>query len=216
MRNDLYQLEIKEAELASRFTDEFPALVAVRDEIKNAKTPLSKEEQRRTQSTTTINTVHNQIKLTLLTEDANIEGLTAQKLALERQQKELRDRVHVLNENEVQVAKLEQEVTLCKANYATYSEKSEQSRIDNALQNERITNVNVIQPASLVASPVSPHKAAVLAVGILSGLVLAIGAALLAEHLDPTLKTPAEVEDRLALPVLMAIPRVSQRHTVLN
>ena len=64
MRQDLYQLEIREAELASRFTDEFPALVAVREQIKTAKAPLTKEEQRRTQSTTTVNSVHNQIKLT--------------------------------------------------------------------------------------------------------------------------------------------------------
>jgi uncharacterized protein involved in exopolysaccharide biosynthesis len=216
MRQDLYQLEIREAELASRFTDEFPALVAVRDQIKNAKTPLTKEEQRRTQSTTTINSIHNQIKLTLLTEDANIESLTAQKVALDNQLSQLRERVHVLNENEPQIAKLEQEVALCKSNYATYCEKAEQTRIDNALQSERITNVNVIQPANLVASPISPHKAAVLAIGLLSGLVLGIGAALLAEHLDPTLKTRADVENRLSLPVLMAIPRVSQRHTILN
>jgi capsular polysaccharide biosynthesis protein len=65
-------------------------------------------------------------------------------------------------------------------------------------------------------SPVSPHKAAVLAIGLLSGLVLGIGAALLAEHLDPTLKSRADVEHRLSLPVLMAIPRVSQRHAILN
>jgi capsular polysaccharide biosynthesis protein len=63
---------------------------------------------------------------------------------------------------------------------------------------------------------VSPHKTGVLAVGLLSGLVLGIGAALLAEHLDPTLKTRADVEDRLGLPVLVSIPRVSQRHTILN
>jgi polysaccharide biosynthesis protein PslE len=216
MRHALYQLEIREAELASRFADEFPPLVAVREQIKSAKSPLSKEEQRRTQSTTSVNSVHNQAQLNLLTEDAKVKSLDAQTLVLNRQLKELRERVQLLNENEPQIAKLEQEVALCKANYVMYCEKSEQSRIDNALQNERITNLNVIQPANLVASPVSPHKPVVLAMGILSGLVLGIGAALLAESLDPSLKKSADVENRLALPVLMAIPRVSQRHTVLN
>jgi polysaccharide biosynthesis protein PslE len=216
MRKDLYQLEIREAELASRFTDEFPALVAVREQIKNAKDPLSKEEQRRTQSTTSVNSVHNQIHLSLLAEDSNAESLDAQTLALKDQLSQLRERVQSLNENEPQIAHLEQEVELCKANYKTYCEKSEQSRIDNALQNERITNVNVIQPASLVLKPVSPRKTSVLALGLMCGLVLSFGAALLAEYLDPSLKTPADVENRLALPVLVAIPRVAQRHTILN
>ena len=216
MRQDLYQLEIREAELASRFTDVFPALVAVREQISTAKGPLGKEDQRRTQSTTTLNSTHSQIKLTVLTENAGIDSLNAQKRALDEQLAQLRSRVRELNDKEPQIAKLEQEVALCKSNYQIYSEKSEQSRIDNALQNERITNVNVIQPASFAASPISPHKASVLAAGLLCGVVLGIGAALFAERCDSSLKTPADVEDRLSLPVLVAIPRVSPRHSVLN
>lgn len=216
MRQDLYHLEIREAELASRFTDQFPALVAVREQIRAAKDPLMKEDKRRTQSTTTVNAVHNQIHLNLLTESSNVASLEAQTSELSQQLTQLRQRVRSLNDNEPQIDKLEQEVALCKANYATYCEKSEQSRIDNALQNERFTNVNVIQPATLVMSPVSPHKAKVLLIGVLGGLVLGIGAAFLAEQLDPSLKTTADVEDRLALPVLMAIPRVAQRHTILT
>jgi polysaccharide biosynthesis protein PslE len=216
MRQDLYLLEIREAELASRFTDAFPALVAVREQIRAAVGPLKKEEQRRTQTTTTVNSVHNQLQLNLLTENANVESLGAQTLALNEQLSQLRKRVRLLNEHEPQIAKLEQELALYKANYTTYCEKSEESRIDRALQNERITNVNVVQPASLVASPVSPRKGTVLVLGIVSGLVLGVAAALLADRLDPSLKTATEVENQLSLPVLVAIPRVSQRHTVLR
>jgi uncharacterized protein involved in exopolysaccharide biosynthesis len=151
-----------------------------------------------------------------LTEDSNIESFDAQTLVLNKQLKELRERVQLLNDSEPQIAKLEQEVALCKANYVMYSQKLEQSRIVNALQDERITNLNVIQPASLDATPVSPNKTNVLALGVLSGLMLGIAVALLAEYLDPSLKTSADVEHRLSLPVLVAIPRVSQRHTVLN
>src|SRR5262249_49011352 len=154
-----------EAELASRFADAFPPLVAVRDQIKNAKEPLSKEDRRRTQSTTTVNSVHSQIHLNLLTEDSNIESFDAQTLVLNRQLNDLRERVRLLNENEPQIAKLEQEVALCKANYVMYSEKSEQSRVVNALQNDKINNLNVIQPASLISTPVSPNKTSVLALG---------------------------------------------------
>jgi uncharacterized protein involved in exopolysaccharide biosynthesis len=152
----------------------------------------------------------------LLTEESNLASLEAESKSLDKQLAQLHDRARLLNEHEVKIANLEQEVTLCNTNYATYCEKSEQSRIDAALQNERITNVNVIQPANLVAKPISPQKSLILALGILGGLALGIGVALLAERLDPTLKTPGDVEGRLALPVLLTVPRVPQRHAVLS
>jgi len=150
MRHELYQLEIREAELASRFNDEFPALVAVRAQIAAAKKPLSKEEPRRAQQTTSLNLVRDQLNVNLLTEESSAASLEAETKSLETQLVQLHDRARNLNQHEWKIANLEQEVALCKANYTTYSEKSEQSRIDAALQSERITNVNVIQPANLI------------------------------------------------------------------
>lgn len=216
MRSELYQLEVKEAELSSRFQDGFPALVAVRAQIAAAKKPLHDEEYRRTQQTTGVNQVHAQLQVGLLTEESNLASLQAETKTLDKQLAQLHDRARLLNEHEVKIANLEQEVALCNTNYATYSEKSEQSRIDAALQNERITNVNVIQPANLVAKPISPQKSFILALGVFGGIALGIGVALLAERLDPTLKSPTDVEDRLALPVLLTVPRVPKRHTVLS
>jgi len=216
MRSELYALEVKEAELSSRFQDSFPALVAVRAQLAAAKKPLANEEYRRTQKTTGVNQVRDQLQVGLLTEESNLASLEAESKSLDGQLAQLRSRTRLLNEHEVQIANLEQEVALCNTNYATYSEKSEQSRIDAALQNEKITNVNVIQPANLVAKPISPQKSLILALGVFGGIALGIGIALLAERMDPTLKTPTDVEDRLALPVLLSVPRVPKRHTVLS
>jgi uncharacterized protein involved in exopolysaccharide biosynthesis len=216
MRNELYQLEIKEAELASRFNDQFPALVAVRAQIEAAKKPLNKEEHRRTQQTTGVNLVHDQLQVSLLSEESNLASLDAECKSLDNQLAQLGDRARNLNQSELKIANLEQEVSLCKANYATYSEKSEQSRIDAALQNEQITNVNVIQPASLVAKPVSPHKAALLALGLIGGLLLGVGAALVAEYLDPSFEARDGVESRPGLLVRTANRKVADRQAVLN
>jgi uncharacterized protein involved in exopolysaccharide biosynthesis len=216
MRHELYQLEIREAELASRFNNEFPALVAVRAQIEAAKKPLSNEEHRRSQQTTGVNLVRDQLQVSLLSEESSAASLEAETKSLETQLAELHDRARNLNQHEWKIANLEQEVALCKANYTTYSEKSEQTRIDAALQNERITNVNVIQPANLIEKPISPRKLLVLLAGIFGGLAFGIGLALLAELLDPTLKTPSDIEEHLSLPVLLSIPRVTKRQAILN
>jgi uncharacterized protein involved in exopolysaccharide biosynthesis len=216
MRQDLYQLEIREAELATRFGDKFPALAAVRAQIEAAKKPLGQEERKRTQQTTTVNLVHDQLHLNLLTEEANIASLNAETRSLDAQLAKMHERVRFLNEHESQISKLEQEVSLCKANYTTYSEKSEQSRIDAALQNERITNVNVIQPANLIAKPVSPKKLLLLAAGVIGGLALGIGVALFAEFFCSTVNSPINAYERLPSPVLGSMPSVTPRHPVLK
>lgn len=216
MRNSLYMLEVREAELASRFTDEFPALTAVREQINLAKHPLRSEEQRRTQSTTTVNAVHNQTELNLLNEEANVESLSAEVIALENQAEKLRERTRLLNEHEAQIANLEQQAILCKANYATYCEKAEQSRIDAELQNERITNVNVVQPATFVEKPVSPKKTAVLVLGLFGGIGLSIGVALLSENLDSSGGFRAKEKEPLSRPVIAPIPKVAKYQEVLT
>jgi polysaccharide biosynthesis protein PslE len=216
MRQDLYQLEIREAELATRFGDTFPALAAVRAQIAAAKKPLGKEERKRTQQTTTVNLVHDQLQINLLNEEANVDSLNAETRSLAQQLAQMNDRVRFLNEHESQISKLEQEVALCKANYTTYSEKSEQSRIDAALQNERITNVNVIQPANLMAKPVSPKKSVLAAAGALGGIALGVGVALFAEFFGSAVKSPINTDERLPSPVLGSMPRVTPRRTVLK
>jgi uncharacterized protein involved in exopolysaccharide biosynthesis len=163
-----------------------------------------------------VNSVRDQLQVSLLNEESTAASLEAETKSLARQLAQLQERGRMLNEHESKVVNLEQEVALCKANYTTYSEKSEQSRIDTALENERITNVNVIQPANLIEKPISPRKALVLLAGIVSGLAFGFGVALLAELADPTLKTPDDVEERLSLPVLVSIPKVAKRHVVLN
>lgn len=216
MRQDLYHLEIREAELSSRFNNDFPALVAVRAQIETAKKPLNREEHRRSQQTTGVNLVHDQLQVGLLSEEANAASLEAETKSLDKQMAQLRDRTRLLNERELQIANLDQEVTLCKTNYATYSEKSEQSRIDAALQNERITNVNVIQPANLVGKPVSPQKLVLLIAGVLGGLMLAVGIALLAEYLASPSYATSEIEERLTVPALTPIPEIAPRRAVLK
>jgi len=216
MRTDLYQLEIREAELASRFSDQFPSLVAVRDQIKAARSPLRLEEKRRTQSTTTINTIHNQTQLSLLNEEANVDSLKAETIALEEQATKLRERTRLLNEHEVQIVNLEQQASLCKTNYTMYSEKLEQSRIDAALQNERITNVNVIQPASLVEKPTSPNKRMVLVLGFFGAIALSIGTALFAEYAVPLPLRPREIDSRILPPVAGPVPQVAQRQALVS
>lgn len=65
--------------------------------------------------------------------------------------------------------------------------------------------VSVVKRASLPTTPSSPRKDLNLALGFLIGLVAGVGAAVLRETLDTTVKDPERTRDDLGLPVLGSI-----------
>jgi capsular exopolysaccharide synthesis family protein len=65
--------------------------------------------------------------------------------------------------------------------------------------------VTVVRPATLPTSPVSPKKPLDLALGLLIGIVLGVGSAVLRETLDNTVKTPEDIQRATARPAIGVI-----------
>ena len=83
-------------------------------------------------------------------------------------------------------------------------ERSE-NEVQARLQDTRDSNVHVVDRALVPGGPFYPSLRKDLSYGVLFGLLLGVGAALLIEFLDRTIKTADEVERRLGLPVLAVI-----------
>ena len=58
---------------------------------------------------------------------------------------------------------------------------------------DRLNYITVVEPAEVPSVPVSPKVALNLALAIAVGLTLSVGAVLLLEYLDDTIRSPAEV-----------------------
>ena len=71
---------------------------------------------------------------------------------------------------------------------------------------EQITNVKIVQPATLVYKPVAPKKTVLLALGLAVATIVGIGSAFFMETVDHTLRTTDQVEAQLGLPVLLSLP----------
>jgi capsular exopolysaccharide synthesis family protein len=65
--------------------------------------------------------------------------------------------------------------------------------------------VSVVKNATVPNAPVSPKKSLDLALGLLLGLAIGAGAALVRERLDNTVKNPHEVDELLAAPMLAVV-----------
>jgi len=90
------------------------------------------------------------------------------------------------------------------ANYLLYMRKQEEARISDALDESRIINVAVVEP---VAVPVVPSRSRplVLFLGFLAAIIVSLGVAVVAEYLDPSLRTSEDIQEFLDLPVLASV-----------
>jgi len=78
------------------------------------------------------------------------------------------------------------------------------------LQTDKSSNVRIVDEALVPGSATHPSLRKDVGAGMMAGLLLGLGAALLLQFLDRTIKSAEELERLLGLPVLAVIPDVSE------
>ena len=99
---------------------------------------------------------------------------------------------------------LKREAEANKALYEGLMTKMKETAISGAL---RSSNIRVVDPAMVPATPARPAKGKNIMLSFLAGLVGGIGLALLREYLDNTVKTPDDIETLARLPSLAVVPQ---------
>jgi uncharacterized protein involved in exopolysaccharide biosynthesis len=206
MRSRLYELQLKEQEILSKYTENSTLVKELRRQIAEAQALLKKEEPTRTQITTGINMAYQDLNLELIKESANRSSLEAKASVIKSQLGDARSEIAELNHTEVMMVGLQRELSLLDAKYRKYSENMEQARIDQALLSDKISNISVVQDPITSPEAISPRKVMNIAVGIFLGIFGGIGLAFVSEYLDHSLKKPGDVEEKLNLATLASIP----------
>jgi uncharacterized protein involved in exopolysaccharide biosynthesis len=216
MRDQLYQLQIKKEEAAATYTDSHPQMQRVVHQSDAAREILNRESPERIQVTTANNRIYEAVQLAVATEEPVLESQQAKTATLRRQLADVRGELKGLNDNELRVATLDREVELQQATYRRYATNMEEARVDQALQDQHISNIAVAQPATYEPIPTQPRKIAWIGLGLVGGLLGAFGTALAAERRDRTFHTPEDVRRRLDLVVLGSVPRLRAKELKLH
>jgi succinoglycan biosynthesis transport protein ExoP len=88
--------------------------------------------------------------------------------------------------------------------------KHSENEVQARLQDTRDSNVHIVDRALVPGGPFYPSLRKDVSYGLLFGLLLGVGTALLIEFLDRTVKTADEVERRLGLPTLAVIQDITE------
>jgi capsular exopolysaccharide synthesis family protein len=119
--------------------------------------------------------------------------------ALDQQKAE----VALMSEKMIEFNVLKREAEANKSLYDSLQTKLKEAQISSGL---RSSNIRIMDPGMVPATPARPAKTRNIALAIVVGLVGGIGLALLREYLDNTVKTPDDIETLARLPSLAVVP----------
>lgn len=208
MRQRLYELQLKEQDLSSKYEPDSRQVKDIREQVAAAESLLSKEKSERTQVSKGLNTTYVSLQSKLLSEQANMSSLEAQVKTLGTKLADAQKKLIAFNDIEVKIKALTREIEIEEENYRKYAENLEQARIDDALENDKISNISILQAATLPVIPESSGRMITLILGLAFGIFGGIGIAFVSEYADHSIKNPKQAEDKLGLSTLTCIPYV--------
>lgn len=181
MREQLFEAQVHEADLLSRYTKDHPLAIAVSAQVASLKELLDKEPVE-PQIAQGPNEAHQEIQLDTLKGTSSIASMKAQVAALKEQLEPAREKLEEVNQYEARLVPLEREAELVKANYTKYASHLEQARIDQELLTRNMSNLNVLQPATYSITPVSPKRLVNLVMGLIAAMASSVGVGLILEQ----------------------------------
>ncbi len=184
------RLKAKVAELAERYGNKHPKLIAAKSDLQEATNRLKEE----------IDTAVAGLR-------KNYEAAAAQEREARRLIEEQQQAMRTLTGKGFELAKLERDVEANRQLYNAFLTRFKE--IDVAKESD-IPNVRVIDEARVPSAPYKPNKQRVIIASLILGLLAGIALAFLRERLDNTFKKTSDIEERLLLPVLAEVHRLDQ------
>jgi uncharacterized protein involved in exopolysaccharide biosynthesis len=212
LKSKLLELELQRTSLLIKFQPSYRLVQEVDEQIAQAKAAIEAEEQRPLRDETT-------------QDDPEFEWAHSERLknevelrALEQKQAVAREQVNAyraaagkLEESAIAQHDLEQQVKAAEDKYLLYSNKREEARIGDALDQNGLLNVAIAQPPRVPALPVWSFLAAACFSFIGAG-GFSTAIVFVSDYFAPSFRTPAEVVAFLGSPVLASLP--AHRETV--
>ena len=207
LHSTLLTLELKRTELLSKFDPSYRPVQEVEAEITQTRSAIAAaENQPLRDETTDQDQTFEWLQGELAKARTELAALEARAATTERIVRAYRENASQLDEKEIVQEDLIRDAKAAQDNYLLYLRKQEESRISDALDQKRIVNVAIAEAATAPALPSSPSWLLTLLEGSLLATLVGLGSAFVADYLDPTIRTPDELEQVLNVPVLSAMP----------
>lgn len=210
LHSTLLTYELKRIELLRLFQPDYPPVQEVDAQIAQVQASIAAAETSPlVEETTDRNPTHDYLATELAKNRSELAGLRARSASATQSLHSYRERARRLEQIGIDQQTLVRAATQAEQSYLTYSRKREEARISNALDAQRILNVAIAEEATVPFEPSGPSRLLLLLLGAAVAGVASAVLAFIADYLDPSFRTPDEVQVFLDIPVLASIPRTA-------
>jgi polysaccharide biosynthesis transport protein len=210
---ELADLNRQLATLRSRYKDAHPDVESLRSRITRLESRLA--ETRRAEGTAASDT-SPQPDDSMAVAREQLENAKLEVRKLEDRQRDLEKRIASMRGNveetprtEEELATLTRDYEKLKDNYTALLSKQMEAQMSGRLEQRwKGERFRMLDPASLPEKPVFPKPVIFVGIGIFLGLFIGLGASLVAEYLDPTVKDSEILQAVQGYPLLASIPHL--------
>jgi uncharacterized protein involved in exopolysaccharide biosynthesis len=209
LRSLLFELELKEIDLASRYVDN-KELRSVREQIAATKDRIQ--------------------NLTAVPGGPNGEGgpnggfgafgqderlklvaLEAEEASLLESRAEITAHLDKLDAHGKEITAREHELADLQATLAGLKRGYDQAKIDSELDRDKVSNVNVLQAPTLSMQPVAPRRKRMILFGVFVAGMAAVSLAFVREYLDDTVKSANDLSRKVGMDLLVSVSESEYR-----
>jgi polysaccharide biosynthesis transport protein len=224
----LKDMRLKLAQLRSQYTDNYPDVIALKDQIAKteklkqqldkqttkAQTPAKSPSELAPGAATALEsgapTSMMQIESQLKANQLETESYHGEKKDLEARIASYQERLNLIPATEQQLADISRGYKESEANYNSLLQKQNQSQLATSLeQRQQGEHFQLIDPPSLPRRPAKPSRLMASIAGLAFGLAIGAGLAIFLEVSDARLYKEKDLEALVPVRVLVGIPRLS-------
>ena len=208
LSDKLVDLELQRTDLLMKgYSNQHPKLIKLAEEINQTRANLSSETQELIQKGKFVDPL-SQLKDFLreaITLEANFKAYDAQVKTLKKILDDYDDKIQILPDLELQLARLIRDINTNEKIYTMLLEERERTRIIEA---QNTGNIRVIDPPELPTSPIRPRKKLNILISILLGFIIGSIIVFVLESLDTSISSSEDIKRFSDFSVLGTIPKI--------
>jgi uncharacterized protein involved in exopolysaccharide biosynthesis len=207
LETTLSALELKHTDMVAHFQSDYRPLQDLEMEITQTRKQITQARDAPLhEDTTDVNPAYLWLTEELVKSKADLATLQARAAATSRNVQLYRQMALDFGQKQIEQEDLIRDSKVEEGNFLLYLSKREEARISDALDTKRIVNVVIAEAPTVPALPTHSGWLLVL-LGMFGAFTVSTGAAFVADHFDPSLRTADEVSQVLQIPILAVVPK---------